>query len=99
MNKWKITSEQAVQELEKIIAQIQNGTFEGVLAFSNLQREIGFVIAEKGFAEDRINVIDGVFYSIYEEPNIEARKWTMEEMCKRWLHYFPDLSFITKTKT
>lgn len=91
MSGWKITKEQAIAELKKIIEQIGDGTFEGVLVFSNLQQKIGFIIAEKGFAEDRINAVDTIFNAIYTEPNVESRRWIMVEMHKRWKHYFPNL--------
>jgi len=89
MNEPKITKEQSIVELKKIIKQIQVGSFQGVLVFSNLQEKRGFILSEKGFAEDRINAIDAIFNAVYTEPNVESRHWTMVEMLKRWKHYFP----------
>ena len=89
MNGWNTTKEQAVVELKKIMDQINDGTFEGVLVFSNKRLKTGLMLAEKGFAEDRIGAIDAIFKAIYKEPNVESRHWMMLEMLKRWKHYFP----------
>lgn len=89
MNESKITKEQSIVELTKIIEQLSDGSFQGVLVFSNLREKRGFILAERGFAEDRIKAIDAVFNIVYTEPNGESRHWMMLEMLKRWKHYFP----------
>lgn len=94
MNEWELSKEQVVADLKKIIDLINDGTFEGVLVFRNSQQQRGFLIAEKGCADDRIDAIDAIFRSVYKEPNLEGRRYLMAEMFKRWLHIFPDISFI-----
>jgi len=91
MSKWNISKEQAIAEMKKIMDQINDGTFEGVLVFSNKLQKRGFILAEKGFAEDRIYAIDAIFNVVYTEPNVESQRWMMLEMLKRWKHYFPNL--------
>ena len=91
MSEWSISKEQIIAELKKIMDQINDGTFEGVLVFSNIRQKRGFLRAEKGFAEDRIGAIDAIFNAVYTEPNVESRRWMVLEMLKRWKHYFPNL--------
>jgi len=94
MSEWKLSKEQAITELKKIIAQISDGTFEGVLVYSNSKQKIGLMLAEKGFAEDRISAIDAIFNAVYFEPNVKSRHWMMVKMRKRWKHYFPLYFFL-----
>jgi hypothetical protein len=81
-----VTNEQIIEKLEEIITGIKDGTFTGVFTVSYKGESFG--LAVKGFAEDRVEAVDWIFYSMYREPNKESKEWFLEEMYKRWKHYF-----------
>lgn len=87
--------DEAISELHKIIDEISKGKFIGVIGYSNTKAKQGFLIAEKGSAEDRIRIVDAIFQSMYAEPKEESKRYYMLEMYKRWKHYFAD-SFLAE---
>jgi len=80
-----------IQSLKKAIVDIENGTFQGVIWSSDIKNGVIYGKAVSGDMNDRINVLDLLFQSIYEESNMESRTWGMMEIYKRFKYYFGNL--------
>jgi hypothetical protein len=81
-----LTTEELIQRLNQTIQELTDGTFTGLLIRASEGRTWGK--AHLGWSSDRVNAVDFVFQTMYEEPNSQARTSYMEEMFKRWTHYF-----------
>jgi len=69
-----------IEELKKIIEEIKNDEFQGVLYYSNNNEKRGFIKTNKGNAQDRFLMISTAWIEMLYEPNQKSRDWFFDNM-------------------
>ncbi len=80
---------QMKEDLLRVIDEIENGTFEGVVFYSNWKRETAWMNAVRGSAEDRWAMVRGAIISMQNEQSEDARDWFFSRLYDVLSHLRP----------
>lgn len=73
-----------IEDLKVIIEELEDGSFSGVLFYSNWNKKKAWAQMVRGDAQDRLAMVDAAWMSMNRDPVEKSRNWFFTQIYERF---------------